>query len=244
MPPENASPENVAAEKLARGIGPVPEITTAQTAVHPKLEQVVTKHLSHGYRRPPVPWMREHFEAIYAAHRHQKIILDTGCGRGHSTRLLAQANPDHMVLGLDKSVQRLNHLSAPLPENAHLYRVELVDFWLLARAHDWVFDQVYLLYPNPWPKAMHLQRRWQGHAVFPSILATAQQLCLRTNWQVYAEEFAIAATLAGRAAQGPEALPLHAESTFMSAFERKYVLTGQPVYEVTVSGRVEGLAKS
>lgn len=215
-----------------RSVGAVPEITTAQNTVHPRLTAVVKKHLTHPYRRPPVPFMRACFAEIYEAHQDRPVILDTGCGRGHSTRLLAQKYPDHWVLGLDKSLQRLNHLADPLPENARLYRVELVDFWLLAQAQGWHFEQVYLFYPNPWPKAMHLQRRWHAHAVFPAILETARHFELRTNWSVYAEEFAQACVLAGRGVAGPTALGLSADSAFVSAFERKYVLTGQPVYQV------------
>jgi tRNA (guanine-N7-)-methyltransferase len=216
-------------------IGAVPEIQTAQDRVHPRLESVVQKHLQHLYQRSPTPGMQQAFAQIYESYRQYPIILDTGCGRGHSTRYLAQQYPRHMVLGLDKSVHRLQHLSAEaMPDNARLLRVELVDFWLLAQAHQWHFEQVYLLYPNPWPKTMHLQRRWQGHAVFPAILETAQRLILRTNWQIYAEEFALAAALAQRTPTAVKSLDLSPAGPFMSAFERKYVLAGQPVYAVEV----------
>lgn len=224
MPPEHSG-----------GVGVVPEIQTAQDRVHPRLESVVQKHLSHRYQRPPTPRMREAFAEIYESYRQYPIILDTGCGRGHSTRYLAQRYPQHMVLGLDKSVQRLQHLGEQaMPDNAKLLRVDLVDFWLLAQAHRWCFEQVYLLYPNPWPKTMHLQRRWQGHAVLPAILETAQHLILRTNWKIYAEEFALATRLSQRSPTEVTPVPISITGPFMSAFERKYVLSGQPVYEVRV----------
>lgn len=217
------------------GVGAVPHIETAQQTIHPRLEFVVQKHLKYSYRRPPTPKMQKYFAEIYEKHRQYPIILDTGCGRGHSTRLLAQRYPRHRVLGLDKSEHRLQHLSKnTMPENAYLLRVELVDFWLLAQAHQWRFDRVYLLYPNPWPKMMHLQRRWHGHAVFPAILDTAQHVVLRTNWKIYAEEFALAAGLAHRHGRSATEVDIPREGPFMSAFERKYVLAGQPVYEVQV----------
>lgn len=132
----------------------VPIIHTTQSSLHPRLEGVVKKHLRHAYQRPPTPFMQETFAKIYESYRGYRIILDTGCGRGHSTRYLAERYPEHLVLGLDKSVHRLQHLpAASMPENARLLRVDLVDFWLLAQAHHWHFEQVYLLYPNPWPKA-------------------------------------------------------------------------------------------
>ena len=51
----------------------------------------------------------------------------------------------------------------------------------------------YILYPNPWPKAKHVQRRWHGSAVFPQIIAVGQEIILRSNWLLYLEEFQLAA---------------------------------------------------
>lgn len=216
-------------------IGSVPRIQTAQDTVHPRLVSVVKKHLQYAYQRPPSTGMQHIFAEMYERYHQYPIILDAGCGRGHSTRLLARQYPQHMVLGLDKSEHRLQHLSeAALPDNARLWRVELVDFWLLAKAHQWRFERTYVLYPNPWPKARHLQRRWHAHGVFPALLETAQSLVLRTNWKLYAEEFALAAALAQRGSRAVISLEISQEGPFMSAFERKYVLAGQPVYGVQV----------
>lgn len=222
--------------EAAGGIGAVPEIETAQDSVHPRLASVVHKHLKYKYQRQPTQSMQKLFAEIYERYHQSSIILDTGCGRGHSTRFLARQYPQHMVLGLDKSAHRLQHLSQDdLPDNARLLRVELVDFWLLAQAHQWRFDRVYVLYPNPWPKTKHLQRRWHAHGVFPAILETADSLVLRTNWKLYAEEFALAASLAQRKPTAVTPLEIPRAGPFMSAFERKYVLAGQPVYAVQVS---------
>ena len=214
----------------------VPHIVTGQEDLHPKLQKTVQRHLENPYRREPTGKMREIFEALHSWYQAEcgqwPVILDTGCGRGHSTRLLAQRYPDHLVLGLDKSEQRLEHLREPLPHNARLVRTELVDFWLLAREYNWVFAKTCLYYPNPWPKLAHLKRRWHGHPIFPVVLSTCQSLELRTNWQIYAREFAHALELAGHPARS-QTLALDRHSTFISAFERKYVLSEQPVYGVS-----------
>jgi len=90
--------------------------------------------------------------------------------------------------------------------------------------------KLWLLYPNPWPKAVHLKRRWHGHGLFPQLLALASTLELRTNWPIYAQEFALAATLCGRAAGCEE----HMEAEDLSRFEAKYRASGHALSRVVV----------
>ena len=68
----------------------------------------------------------------------RSIILDSGCGTGRSTRLAALAEPAALVLGVDRSEQRLERgSSAETPRNARLVRAELGSFWrLLLAAED------------------------------------------------------------------------------------------------------------
>lgn len=216
----------------------VPRITTAQQAPHPRLLSRLQRHLQQPFARQPGPGMQAAFAEIAAwrAQQDLPLVLDAGCGRGHSTRLLAEQHPGYAVLGLDKSSQRLTHDTSPLPANAGLFRIELVDFWLLAAAAGWCFEKVYLLYPNPWPKAEHLKHRWHGHAIFPYILHSARAFELRCNWQVYAQEFArcCGLVLGGEAPQVQGFQP----EAYLTAFERKYALAGQGLYRVV--GGCEG----
>src|SRR5690606_21117415 len=85
----------------------------------------------------------------------------------------------------------------PLPDNALLLRAECADIWRLMQQAGWRIQRHFLLYPNPWPKPAHLQRRWHGHPVLPSLLAISEQLEVRCNWELYAREMAAALELAG-----------------------------------------------
>lgn len=211
--------------------GAIPRITSNQEQTHPDLIPSLKRHLAVPYQYPCRADMQSIYQVLYQHVSDRPAILDAGCGRGQSTRLLAAQFPEHQIIGLDKSAQRLAHLKTSLPANAQIARLELIDFWLLAAADQWRFEKVYLLYPNPWPKAHHYKRRWQAHPIFPYLLASAKSLELRTNWRLYAEEFLLALQYLGLSAT----LETDFEVTEpLTAFEDKYQACGQTLYRVTL----------
>jgi len=126
----------------------------------------------------------------------------------------------------------------PPPSNAMLLRAELADFWMLAAFEsNWLVQSHFILYPNPYPKAKHLQRRWHGHASFPVLLALGGQLVIRSNWRTYCEEMAEAI----RAVSHPHLFLSMGEfelapgSSPISHFERKYLQAGEKLYETTAA---------
>ncbi|WP_136249035.1 tRNA (guanine(46)-N(7))-methyltransferase TrmB [Halomonas borealis] len=208
-------------------------ITSNQPGPHHDLARRVERALTHPLRKPLAEHTRQAFaaaDAWRAARAEAPLILDAGCGVGLSTRRLAEAHPDCVVIGVDRSADRLSREHGELPGNARLVRADLVDFWRLALTAGWRPVRHYLLYPNPYPKAAHLKMRWQGHPVFPTILALGGRLELRSNWRLYVEEFALAVEqAAGRAAPVMAHEP---EGDFLTHFERKYHLSGQPLWRL------------
>ncbi|HET8941985.1 MAG TPA: methyltransferase domain-containing protein, partial [Rudaea sp.] len=180
-------------------------IESNQTAAHPQLRKVVLRHLASAYLRAPSDVGKHAFAGIAGQLAAAPFILDAGCGTGASTLALARVHSGTLVLGVDKSAARLavgQRLIARggAPKNAQLLHCELVDFWQLAAAAGLRCRRQYLLYPNPWPKAGQLKRRWHAHPVFPTILKLGGDIQLRTNWTIYALEFAAALGIAGLAA--------------------------------------------
>lgn len=209
-------------------------VTSSQTGCHDALESTVKRHLTHPFRKPVVPHNQQAFdEALKWREKWQReerpLILDSFCGTAQSTIHLAQRFPDHQVIGVDKSAHRLQRPPAEVPENALLVRADVDDFWRLAQTAQWRPEKHYLLYPNPWPKPAHLQRRVHGSPLFPTLLALGGELELRSNWQLYLQEFAMAIELAGGHAM-IEPLALHNIDDAVTAFERKYALSGQTLY--------------
>ena len=81
---------------------------SAQQGVHEALAERVRKHLEHPFRKPCTDYNRAALaEALADWDRSAPLILDAGCGVGHSTIQIARQFPDHWVIGVDQSADRL-----------------------------------------------------------------------------------------------------------------------------------------
>ncbi|WP_025731721.1 tRNA (guanine(46)-N(7))-methyltransferase TrmB [Carnimonas nigrificans] len=210
-------------------------IESSQRGVHHGLAQRVERALQHPWRRPVAEHSRlafEHAQQWRAPLADRALIIDAGCGVGLSTRRLAEQNPEAVVIGIDRSEDRLARDHGRLPDNALLVRADLVDFWRLALAADWRPTQHYLLYPNPYPKPGLLKQRWQGHPVLPTILRLGGRLELRSNWHIYVEEFAQATQLVTGIT--PTVEPFVPASPALTPFEEKYHRSGQQLWRLQV----------
>jgi len=223
---------------------PSRNVSSAQQDPHPKLGAVVNAHLHHPWQAPLHPPSVDAFAALQAqiGEETRTLVLDSGCGTGESTRLIARARPDCLVIGVDKSLARLARIGATMfphrEGNALWLRAELSTFWRLARAAGWRLRHHYLLYPNPWPKPGQLRRRWHAHPVFPELLQLGGRLEMRCNWVIYAQEFAAATNRVLGTRVCPQLL---SESAVISPFERKYRASGHRLYSLSVSCEAGGV---
>jgi tRNA (guanine-N7-)-methyltransferase len=224
-------------------------IISAQTGMHEQLPNLVAKHAAHAFLKPVAPYNRAAFDASMQAwqmHGTAQLIVDAGCGVGLSSMHLAAQYPDHFVIGIDQSADRLERNASwegNTPANMVLVRADLVDYWRLLHAAGAKPARHYILYPNPWPKIGHVSRRWHGHPVFPTIAALGGQLECRSNWHIYIEEFSAAMhQLTGASStieQYKPAMPI-------TPFERKYLDSGHALWRIqlnlcTISASPENL---
>lgn len=219
--------------------GNSPEIVSAQTAPHKDLAEVVQRHLDHPFRKPFVAYnlaaLEEALKAWANWNPAAPLVLDSCCGVGWSTIHLARQHPDHFVLGVDCSEDRLSRQKrepGEIPDNCAWVRADLVDFWRLLLEAGLHPAYHYLFYPNPWPKIGHLQRRWHGHPVFPAMIALGGLLECRSNWRVYIEEMAQAIEIMGK---GPVSCEPYVTDTPMTPFERKYLESGHSLWRLQVN---------
>lgn len=211
-------------------------VRSSQRAPHSRLREIVRRHVDSQWRTPIHPGSAAAFDQFLDAYDGNRddsrpLIIDAGCGTGISTGLLAAEFPQAMVIGIDRSAHRLARAPRNLPPSALLLRARLEDFWrLLAEAGIRPWRQ-FVLYPNPWPKPAQFKRRWHGHPVFPTLVSLGGSIELRCNWQIYAEEFALAADLCGAR---PAPVVSFQPETPLSAFERKYAASGHPLYRLVI----------
>jgi tRNA (guanine-N7-)-methyltransferase len=208
-------------QKLAR------RIDTNQLGLHPNLHKVVTKYLNSQTQKP----LSLHTQAAFATVKkwlgdwQGELILDSCCGVGESTGLIAQAHPNAKVIGIDKSAARIDkHRTYAVDKSNYLLvRADLNDFWRLAVSEKWELSKHFILYPNPYPKSSQLQNRWYASAAFTDILQLGGVLEVRSNWHLYIEEFAEALKIAKF---DSHTQPYTANKP-MTPFERKYWHSGQ-----------------
>ena len=236
-------------------------VTSNQIDLYKNLEAVVRKYAATTFLRPMADHTREAFEQASEFVRTfygmdvagcVEVVLDSGCGTGESTLHLAKKFPNVPVIGIDKSAVRLSKAgnerqlevsaggSCDVPANAFWVRAELLDFWRLALekvdAGEWQILHHALYYPNPWPKESEATRRFHLHPIFPTLLRLSPVTELRTNWEIYAREFAEAAHVLGDALSLKFNVELGAfdPENPETAFERKYKEARQQLWRTLV----------
>lgn len=211
-------------------------IVSNQSGVSEDLEKVVKKHLTSDFKKPYAEFSLQLFAELeqqvneFMSQGGKGVILDSCCGIGESSYHHAKANPEHLVIGIDKSEHRLDKYDFHHGKvnNLILARGDLNDLWRLIASSQWPITEHFILYPNPWPKSKHLQRRWHGAPVFSSLPAIGKKLIVRSNWSIYIEEFQFALSLAGVNSELAE----YCSDDAITPFERKYWASGQKSYQV------------
>ena len=139
-------------------------VSSNQAGPHPRLADTVNRHLETRFLRPTAAHSQKAFEVLAGelARNPRPLVLDSFCGTGMSTAQLAQRHSGHLVAGVDQSAHRLGKHEQQGGDYL-LLRANCEDIWRLLADSGIVVDYHYLLYPNPWPKAKHLQREtWCG----------------------------------------------------------------------------------
>lgn len=101
------------------------------------------------------------------------LHLEIGFGSGEHLAAQAEAGPDTGFIGcepfLNGVVGALGHIRERSLANVRLHMGDALD--VLERLPDASLDRVYLLHPDPWPKARHAKRRMMNHGPLDVIAA-------------------------------------------------------------------------
>jgi tRNA (guanine-N7-)-methyltransferase len=93
------------------------------------------------------------------------LEFEIGFGSGEHLAGQARMRPDHGFIGcepfLNGVVGALNHIRDDALTNVRLHMGDALE--VLERLPDASLDRLYLLHPDPWPKARHAKRRMVNH---------------------------------------------------------------------------------
>jgi tRNA (guanine-N7-)-methyltransferase len=101
------------------------------------------------------------------------LQLEIGFGAGEHLAGQAKMRPDHGFIGCEPFINgvvgALQHVQAEGLDNVRLHMGDALD--VLARLPDASLERVYLLHPDPWPKARHAKRRFMNPGPLDRIAA-------------------------------------------------------------------------
>lgn len=101
------------------------------------------------------------------------LEFEIGFGGGEHLAGQAAMRPDHGFIGcepfLNGVVGALNHIRDEKLANVRLHMGDALD--VLERLPDASLERLYLLHPDPWPKARHAKRRMVNHGPLDLIAA-------------------------------------------------------------------------
>ena len=119
------------------------------------------------------------------------FVCEIGCGHGHFLAAYAAAHPDRLCVGLDISGERIARAIRKRDRaklaNLHFIRADACEF-LDALPAKTTLSDLYILFPDPWPKRRHHKNRLMQ----PDFLHRAAQragkgarLYFRTDYEPY-----------------------------------------------------------
>lgn len=122
------------------------------------------------------------------------LILEIGFGNGHTLLTLAKENPEFNFVGMEVHLPGVGALLLRLKkEGLSNVRVIVYDavIALEKMIPDAAFSQIFILFPDPWPKRRHHKRRLiqpEFVALIAKKLKRGGILHLATDWKPYAEQ--------------------------------------------------------
>lgn len=91
-----------------------------------------------------------------------EIVFEAGCGHGHFLTAFAMEYREHPCVGIDLVTKRIEKANSKR-DKRHLHHLHFmkaaVEEWLEALPAHIQLCQIFMLFPDPWPKARHHKNR-------------------------------------------------------------------------------------
>ena len=94
--------------------------------------------------------------------KNKKNIIDVGSGKGENTLFLAKKNPDALIIAIeifwDGNINLCKQLSKLKLYNVKIFLSNVLKLFDHLNKVDY-FNEIWILFPDPWPKKKHNKRR-------------------------------------------------------------------------------------
>jgi tRNA G46 methylase TrmB len=210
-------------------------ITSLQDGIHENLEKSLKRYNLSNYVRPKRSFSDDNLSKIKNWLKGDSFIFDIGCGIGESSYNLSKLYPDTKILGIDKSISRLDRNNSFKVSNANILLIQDDMFDLIPLLYAELKEKVlsvHIYYPNPWPKKSQLKRRIHANPIAPFLFELSNNFYLRSNWKIYLDEFSKSFEFY----KGVKSQVVEVEefSGYLTPFEKKYHLSDQAIYELII----------
>ena len=112
--------------------------------------------------------------------KNKKTILDIGSGNGENSLFLAKNNPNALIIACeifqDGNINLYNNLLKLKINNIKLFTCNVVKLFDQLKL-DYCFNEVWVLFPDPWPKNRHHKRRLIKNSFFKKIHPLLKSQC-------------------------------------------------------------------
>lgn len=176
---------------------------------------------------------------IRKAYGRSDVVIEIGCGVGWHSITYSRNHPEKLVIAIERTRDKFSRFKSRILSNSPMPNLIPVhgDALRLLPPHleHLSIESVYILYPNPEPKAK--AQRWI-HMPFMDLLSKALsptgRVVFATNVQNYADEILATAPLRGWNVSEDSRINITDNPDFQprTHFERKYFLRGETLRHI------------
>ena len=162
--------------------------------------------------------------------------LEIGCGQGLHALNRVKKFKNRQLIAIEKTRQRFQQFhqffeEQNRPRNLWPLHTNAV-WWLSHYGREDMFENIFLLYPNPYPKKRHSHLRWINRPFMPYLLTLLKPggiLEMRTNRKIYYLEFKEKMEFFKCMSVKKDCV-VSREDEVKTAFEKKYLAKGERCY--------------
>lgn len=157
-------------------------VLTFPTQFDPTQNPYVEKATTH-------PQIATHLQDILPFFNRQEAIADLGCGNGHFLQGYLLLNPQWVGVGVEQRYKRL-FKSAEKIKNTSSWILQSDVFDFLRQSPSYFWQEVWLQFPDPWPKKRHAKNRLITPELVEGIrrvLKESGRFCFRSDCLSYWE---------------------------------------------------------